>query len=96
MQFVKVGLLWNATKKDSKGRPFMNGKVDRDIELLRGQKIYVFQNSIKPGSKAPVANLIVKIDEEGDVPYEPSAEVTQVAPESKPVNPLPDEDDCPF
>jgi hypothetical protein len=57
MRFIKIGALWQAVSRS--GSRYMNGKVNEDITLRRGEKIYVFQNTDRKNDKSPTATLMI-------------------------------------
>ena len=69
MNFIKLGALWTAGKKDRFGKPYMSGNVEVDITLHKGDKLFVFQNQKRNLPTSPVANVSI-----GQVEKEPEPE----------------------
>ena len=85
MKFLKVGALWNSTKKDRHGKPYMNGIIDVDMVLKKGMKVFVFQVAERKKSTSPTATLSIGYEEE------PVTVAPEIEDESMP-KPLPDDD----
>jgi hypothetical protein len=64
MQFRKIGVLWQAGKKDKNGMSYMNGMVSEDTEIRKGEKLFVFQNVGKRSAKSPVATIVLGREED--------------------------------
>jgi hypothetical protein len=85
MVFKKVGALWNSTKKDRHGKPYMNGIIDVDMVLKKGMKVFVFQVAERKKATSPVATLSIGYEDDSG-PVAPEVE-EEAMPE-----PLPDDD----
>jgi hypothetical protein len=59
LNFIKLGALWNSRNKDKFGRTFMQGTVEADLQLRKGDKIFVFQAQSRNKSTSPVANVSI-------------------------------------
>lgn len=67
MIFKKLGPIWNSSKPDRWGRPYMSGVISEDFLLKKGDKIFVFQvGPERRGATSPVANLSVGRKDETD------------------------------
>jgi len=87
LQFIKLGSVWDSTKKDKRGMTYMQGSVEEDINLHKGDRIFIFRQ-FKKTAKSPVANVMVGIQEPEPIVEEPFKDevATDPDPWNEPLN----------
>ncbi|MDD5007290.1 MAG: hypothetical protein PHC68_02670 [Syntrophorhabdaceae bacterium] len=88
MTFIKLGSVWDSTKKDRRGMTYMQGSVEEDINLHKGDRIFIFRQ-FKKTAKSPVANVTVGIQEPEPIieePFKDEAATTDPDPWNEPLN----------
>jgi hypothetical protein len=80
LQFIKLGSVWDSTKKDKRGMTYMQGSVEEDINLHKGDRIFIFRQ-FKKTAKSPVANVTIGVQNPEPIVEEPFKDDTTTDPD---------------
>ena len=92
LTFIKIGAFWRSPKKDKKRKSYWSGQVLEDMEMKKGERIFLFQ-VLRRSERAP--ELELSIGKEMPVEPEPIVEEPEVI-ETEVISDDIDEDDVPF